>query len=265
MNHNTPWSQVELGVLSTNINRIPYKAIAEMLSGRTVGAVKQRASIMGFPRKGVKFQTISRDNSFFSKHTLRSAYWAGFIAADGCVVTSPRHELRIGIHKRDEDHLYKFISDVGYGGSVRIDKKNICHLCVSGAIQWTDDLAQNFNIFPRKTFDLKPPRLPLQEALAYSIGYIDGDGCWTTAGKQHQHLVLVVVGTENVLQWLVRIWNKAGAELGTQNLRFARNCWRLHISCAKARRVAKLLQVINTPKLERKWRVASGEASGQEV
>jgi hypothetical protein len=255
--HKVLWTTNEVQIVRENINRIPYARIALMLHGRSVEAIKTRASILGISRKGVRFPKRSLNENFFSKPTLLSSYWAGFIAADGCVLSaSGRAEIRIGINQRDLEHLRRFSLDVGYDGPIAFTKKSIRTVSICGAHQWVKDLKDVFNIGPRKTFTLHPPYLPQKMALAYSIGYIDGDGCWATM-QQGKYLYLIVVGT-----WMADLWREAGAKIGIPKLRFQR-CWRLSLGCSKAEGVAKLLEDFDVPRLQRKWRVARHEATGQ--
>lgn len=258
------WSQREINVLRAHINAVSFSQISSMLPGRTIDAVKRRASLLKLDRTGKHFPKRSIKEDFFSMPTLLSSYWAGFIAADGCVVTSPRTELRIGIHVKDIKHLQQFALDSGYDGPISIDKKNICHITVCAAHQWVKDLDTIFNIGPKKTFSLRPPNLTVECALAYSIGFIDGDGCWATMLGRHgsRYLYLIVVGTRPMLTWLAQTWRNAGANIGTPNLSFCK-VWRLSLGASKADSVAQLLKDLYVPRLQRKWRVARREATGQ--
>lgn len=237
-----------------------------MLPGRTIEAVKRRAHLLHLHKSGRRFPWRSLNEDFFRVPNLLSSYWAGFIAADGCIVTDPRHELRIGIHKRDVDHLRRFCADTGYNGNLRTDSKDISHVCICCAGIWIKDLSRVFNVGPRKTFTLLPPPLSGEMALAYSVGVIDGDGCWSTDSQvSGRRLILVVVGTEALLRWLIELWKDSGASIGEPRISFRRNIWRLALHKSKAEEVARLLLAVETPKLDRKWRVARREADGQEV
>jgi hypothetical protein len=256
------WTRKECNILSKNINTVSYAHLATLLPNRTVDSIKTRADILGLRRRGIHHPRRRIDAKFFRRRGMLSAYWAGFIAADGCVVTSPRQELRIGLHERDRAHLKLFCKHSGYDGQMGFDpKKRIVRLCVCAATEWIRDLRDRFSIVPRKTWSLLPPKsLGKKEALAYSIGYIDGDGCWAMNGR---YLLLVVVGCKALLEWMRTLWTSCGADVGTASIRQTRGCWRLSIQASHAKSVAKLLGPIETPKLQRKWRVARGESRGQ--
>jgi hypothetical protein len=259
------WSATEKQVLARNINKIPYWAIAEKLPGRTVDALKQRAALMGLPRL-TKFKNPvrnKRNEKYFRRPTIESAYWAGFIAADGCILTHPRTELRIGLHRRDRSVLELFCKHVEYEGKIAVLGKNCLGVTVCSAAEWLSDLKNIYNLGPRKTITLRPPNISGKLALAYSIGYIDGDGCWATIKGQPNSLLLVIVGTQAILEWMRRVFIVNGADVGGATVRKSKGCYRISISGSYARSVSKLLSSIPTPKLQRKWAVARGESRGQ--
>jgi len=262
-----PWSDAELNILKGNVNLVPYSKIVELLPGRTIDAIKLRARLVGIEKSGKRFPRRKLNEEFFAVPTILSSYWAGFLAADGCILRppiNPRTEVRLGIHQRDIDHLRRFAIDVGYDGKIAQHQKNIRGITICAAYQWVTDLWANFNIGPQKTFTLGPPHLSGELSLAYSIGYIDGDGCWATHSSHDNYLMLVVIGTRELLSWLISIWKYSGARIGFPNLSYRRNCWRLTLSGRKATEVAHLLSKLDVPRLQRKWRVARRETYGQE-
>ena len=60
------------------------------------------------------------NDNYFDKNTQESFYWAGFIAADGCVMRRGKNSkiLSISIHTKDIDHLYKFKKAIGFAGPI---------------------------------------------------------------------------------------------------------------------------------------------------
>lgn len=150
--------------------------------------------------------------NFFKKPTLENSYWAGFIAADGCIYKSKsgKRELLIGLAEVDKDHLLKFKSAIGAGNI----NNSVNTTAGKGYVQskyqlYSDDVCQDlenlFGIVERKSLILEPPNLNGDLALAYIAGYIDGDGCYTHTNNTPR---LTITGTRDVLLWISKQFNK---------------------------------------------------------
>jgi hypothetical protein len=120
---------------------------------------------------------VSGDENFFSVPNILNSYWAGFIAADGCIRGYHDHYLSLGLSKKDISHLEKFKRDLRLSNKITIyDKHNSCITGLSSN-KICDDLKNNFNITPRKSKTLKPPNIKNKtNILSFIAGYIDGDG-----------------------------------------------------------------------------------------
>lgn len=123
---------------------------------------------------GTKRPTIGNENAF-DDYSEESCYWAGFLAADGCVDTKNR--VRIMLKYDDLNHLVKFKEFLKstHTISTNTDKYNRCsfeltsqHLC--------EILSFNYGIIPNKTDKLKFRKLPNKYMSHYLRGYFDGDG-----------------------------------------------------------------------------------------
>lgn len=112
----------------------------------------------------------------FDEYSEESCYWAGFIAADGCVDTKSR--IRVMLKYDDITHLEKlkeFLKST-HTISSNTTTYNRCsfeitsqHIC--------DMLELNFNVVPNKTDKLVfPKHLPQEYMRHYLRGYFDGDG-----------------------------------------------------------------------------------------
>jgi hypothetical protein len=116
------------------------------------------------------------------------AYTLGFIAADGCVITSPKGRpsvLSITLAERDKDHLLRLRNAMGsehpirrvafsgyssgFGASLAVSSVELCEALVRA------------DITPQKTFTHDwPDFLPPDLLRHYLRGYFDGDG-WFSA------------------------------------------------------------------------------------
>lgn len=140
--------------------------------GLTEDQIKRVISKNGW---GIKAPTFLNKNAF-EEYTEESCYWAGFLAADGCVDNKKR--VRIMLKYDDINHLNKFkaylqsthkISEnTGkyYRASFELTSAELC-----------DQLEFNFNIVPVKSLNMKFPRQIPKPMLKHFIrGYFDGDG-----------------------------------------------------------------------------------------
>jgi hypothetical protein len=119
---------------------------------------------------------------FFSCYDPISAYWAGFIAADG-YIRKNRAALHIKLKKNDYSHLLKFCTAIDYNNLPKIAKNNkYCYIDASG--KWfIDDLRTNYKLAPNKAFNVNISEdIPSKYLSHFVRGYFDGDGSisWST-------------------------------------------------------------------------------------
>lgn len=133
---------------------------------------------------------VKFNENFFSKYNKLSCYWAGFIAADGCIGTRPNKIdkfLTMAIKRDDQSHLESFVGHLN-GKNLKIINrdttaiKNGKKYPYSSVILYrtkiADDLNNYFSIKPRKTLNtIFPDNMPEKYYVDYIRGYIDGDGC----------------------------------------------------------------------------------------
>ena len=149
------------------------------------------------------------NENYFDVPTIENSYWAGFIAADGCIYQNPNPTksmcLSIKLQSGDKGHLVKFQDVIGAGGiyeeeskSPSSDKKCYAskYMIVSDKICL--DLAKSFNIHSRKSLTHKPPNLDGDFAKAFLAGYIDGDGWYSIKNNRPR---LGMCGTKEMLIW----------------------------------------------------------------
>jgi hypothetical protein len=147
-------------------------------------------------------------DDFFSNNTPESFYWAGFIAADGCVKLGNKKykQLSIGLASTDVGHLRKFKEAVQFSGPVHEYADCVtprCEVLISSDRMF-DDLAR-FNIVPRKSLTLTFPAWLVQHDLVHHFmrGYNDGDGSFFVqqlkGGRTVNQLMFGLRGTKEFL------------------------------------------------------------------
>jgi len=163
-----------------------------------------------------KLETKYRCNEhIFSTDTENSFYLAGFIAADGCVMSKGGSKvLSIGLSNKDKIHLEKIRSALGaenpiHDYDVKTSKQNPnwndtvkSEMKISSTQIYSD--LQRFNITERKTHTLTLPDWIKDHPLRHHFirGYIDGDGCFSSAvgkGRKVRQVFFSVRGTTQFL------------------------------------------------------------------
>ena len=155
------------------------------------------------------------DNDFFARDTIESFYWAGFIAADGCV-SKKMTGIRIDLGIEDIAHLEKFVRftkdacpNIVSGTKIsrfkNDPKEYIVSHCRTGvdSVMVARDLVNNFNIVPAKSLTLNPPdKIPEDMIKHYIRGFFDGDGSifWD---KRAKCAVFRVSGASRIfIEWI---------------------------------------------------------------
>ena len=256
---NMRWSKEEDDILIKLYGNTKPELIYKQLPNRSVYSIRKRANILelkGNMRLSKKKYTI--DFHYFKQITADNSYWAGFIAADGCVCNKDS-SVRISLSEKDRHHLEIFCKSIGYDGPI-IDYKqkqasgnvfNYSRVGLWGVREWCHDLGSNFNIIDRKSLVLKPPtNLTRIQYLNFIIGYIDGDGSIFFDKKGKIHLGLV--GTREMMAWIHYILGQEHAN--RVNFYKRNNVYRLVYTGSTA---ASILQILSNTtcnfRLERKW------------
>ncbi len=147
--------------------------------GVTDVAIRMTLKRAGIARRGASesHQQYALDETVFDSVTPESAYWAGFLLADGAICDTEKDSaprIEITLQARDREHVQEFRRFLGAGHPVADRaRENSCRLAVR-----SNRLAQalkNFGVVPRKSLIAEVP-----EHLAHNVdfwrGVIDGDG-----------------------------------------------------------------------------------------
>jgi hypothetical protein len=191
------------------------------------------------------------NDDFFKRPDLLNSYWAGFIAADGAL-SSGRNNVRIGINKKDVEHLVALKYQSLFEGPIR-EYEDIVVLEVYSK-PWRQDLARNFFVTPQKTHTLVPPsHLSYTCTIAYIAGYIDGDG-WRT--KSRNTPAIGFQGNENVVRWITGFLNTyfpATRKNTVPAKRADAKCWQSTIYGYRVLDLTRAVKRLDLPLLARKW------------
>ena len=140
---------------------------------------RNNINVGNYAQRGGQKYTL-KENLFKDINDEASAYWMGFIAADGCI--TPK-ELTISLALKDLNHLELFKeyieSDrpIKTKKDIKTDKYSPRHSCnISVGSQYVcDNLVKN-GLFYRKTHKLTLPNIKNSLMHHFVRGYFDGDG-----------------------------------------------------------------------------------------
>ena len=207
--------------------------------------------------KTVKHYKHSHNRNYFKELSFQSAYWAGFIAADGCL--SDKKTISIKINKKDIDRLNQFLKDIDSSASVlNSGNENRKRVIITSPECWKD-LNIIYNLTPRKSLTLTPPNIHSEELIkAFIIGYIDGDGSICFCGP-NQYLKLSIVGTFEFLNWIKFYFDswvdttKAKKEIQQKTTKSGALVYEYTVYGKRALKLINLLKEIPLNKMKRKW------------
>lgn len=195
------------------------------------------------------------DETAFDEITEASAYWVGFLMADGCV---SRYEggsatITLCLARQDAEHVLRFREFVGSTHTVWVGEEGQHHLAFRSD-RMAEALAR-FGVVPHKS--LTAEVAGLEDDPHFWRGVIDGDGClgWHSQEK-HPLPLLNVVGSKPLLEQFMgfvrRLFPRSRANVGPTHSR----AWTFSIVGHSAYAVVKALYGECHLALPRKWETA---------
>lgn len=238
------WTQKELDYLTEQYGHIP---INQLEIDKNKQAIHLKAKLLGLTTKKQKYIVNA---NFFGKMTKLSCYWAGYIAADGCIKCDGK-VLSFHCGPKDITHLELLKNNIEYSGPIYYYDDGTAELSIHN-LELCKSLTKNFNIVARKSLILEPPKLSFDEALSYIVGYLDGDGCISYSGDK---LFASFRGTESILNWIKGYFD--GIYVGTHYCVskpiYSCGYWSYTIGGNRAKEILTFLNKIDVPKMSRKW------------
>jgi hypothetical protein len=197
------WSEDEVKILRKNYGRMPRGELLGLLNGRSYDSISNKAyslDLAGDSRNANRKYNVNF--LAFSEVDADSAYWAGFIAADGHLTKNS--QLCVGISNKDKQHLQKLKTYLGYTGPLREE----CRLTNFGSFDRVElrvqsvDVCRNLHeVFcipvGRKSDILTVPDIDIEFLVDYIAGYFDGDGC--LYADKRGYITITFVGNRRFL------------------------------------------------------------------
>jgi hypothetical protein len=246
------WSNTDIAVLTKYYGVLPTSEIvSKYMPQRNRDTLKWKARQLGLSADKAlmtsKAKRIYNANSeYFCGDDLEVFYWAGFLAADGCINGK---RLQLSVNIKDIDHLKKFKSALHYDGKITMSHNHTyCTIRISDD-QLIHDLEQRFNIVQRKSLTLQPPTCFKwhAEEIAFAAGYIDGDGC--IHKNREGRIELSCLGTLKMMQCIRSVFFPG---LDTHIMKRDK-IYRFKITGQYALDVIEQVKSFKLPLLSRKW------------
>ena len=133
---------------------------------------------------------------FFNKLNPVSAYWAGFIAADGTLIFKDKG-ISIGLNNKDKDHLLKFKEAIQTNSPIKEIKSNNSIRIGIYSRELFNSLV-NLGIKPNKSLNISNVNIPDRLMHHFIRGVFDGDG--SISGSDKSHIQLCIVGNKPFLE-----------------------------------------------------------------
>jgi hypothetical protein len=204
------WTKRDLHILKTQYGKIKIEQLELLLSNHKRQAIQKKAQVIGIKGNQTVAQRLyDRDDNFFDKPSVRNCYWAGFIAADGCVGQKDNN-IKLCISAKDKEIIENFKTHTQYTGplsSYVIAKTGYRYVAINinGMDKWIKNLSKFWNIIPNKSLVLQPPNLHKKSHIcAYIIGYFDGDGSafFTKQSFFKNRFNMTFCGTLDMCKWI---------------------------------------------------------------
>ena len=155
-----------------------------------------RARNIVLPNLGRFRKRIYCNERFFINLSPISAYWAGFIAADGTLFNRDK-SVTIALSKRDVRHLYKFIKAIKSNVQVGYtESNNSTHVSICSNPLYESLI--KLGITPNKSLSITHVNIPLSLKSHFIRGVFDGDG--SISGEKITHVQFCIAGNKPFLQ-----------------------------------------------------------------
>ena len=119
---------------------------------------------------------IEINEDFFSEWSPKMAYVLGLLLTDGCLSRPKGYSYRISLCLNDKDLLHKVTKAMGSAHPVALSRhQKGLYSFIFGREKLAKDLIK-LGMKPRKSLDLKFPKVPKQYLRDFIRGVFDGDG-----------------------------------------------------------------------------------------
>ena len=259
--HNEDMTQNDLAkkfnVSQASISRILY-AEGERLSRKDV-ALRISDSRKNYTLNNKVFDTLNE----------KSAYWLGFILADGNIITKKYSgRVRIELHEKDKEHIELFKSFLETDKEIQIDtrkrgfvEKDITSYYISISDHNIIGRVLDYGIIPRKTYDFEGVHEDLKNNRHFWRGAVDGDGWISDREKSNKWksriIAIGLCGHKLTVEGFVDVvMHNIEVERNYEPKQASEHCWNFEVQQQTAYRIINLLYGDTNYGLKRKVKKA---------
>jgi len=195
------------------------------------------------------------DETVFSVYNEESCYWAGFLAADGCIDVNGT--IRIELGGRDVEHVKLFKTfcksehDISYSATKNAYKIGFCSKTIK------DNLLMNFSVSVDKTHNLVLPIFTEEYYYAcYFRGFFDGDGCFSEFFNNRptaSYRVFLTNGSLGFLEESLDLLRSLKVVSGGSIVKKSANCWHIQFAIKDTTSFLNWIYSAKGSKLPRKY------------
>jgi hypothetical protein len=178
------WTNKEIKILKDNHGKMTHREIGKLLN-RTRGSVQSKSLKLGLKNNNNMSKIYKYNKDFFTHiNDENSAYWLGFLYADGNISEGNRRKrLNVRLSKKDIGHLYKFTNDLNsnipineYKSKIKNKEYDACSITLNSTKICNDLISHG--IVPNKTYMDDFPYIKDDYLFIHFLrGVWDGDGC----------------------------------------------------------------------------------------
>lgn len=142
----------------------------------------------------------SFNEGFFDELTEKSAYWLGFLYADGYVrmKDGKSGEVKLKLKDTDKSHIEKFLNDLECDKPIKCGVDNKSKFC--SVTVYSNKMVNTLielGCMNNKTFKITFPKLEFNLLRHFVRGYFDGDG--SISKNSNKWSVINIAGNENFI------------------------------------------------------------------
>ena len=254
------WKENEENTLHDNFSNSSKQRLLKLLPKRTWKSITRKAERMNLRRMNYLRSLKPKNHHFFKKWSEEMAYILGFITADGHIRKNNKsYNLQFSIHEKDKDILEKIRGILAPKNNAYYFKKEKMYNFSFASTTMYDDLIK-LGIKSKKTFTVKPPKIPKKYIRHYLRGYFDGDGSISLSKAKHWRKKVPgvsITGNIQMVSYTRIIFNKlTNSQLNIYETRskYGNSLGSLQYTCRNAVKILDFLYKDSIIYLDRKFR-----------